>query len=183
MSIKVYHGWRWPRSIDTLRVCADIETAAKAHVRRELRRVVREMKLEDNRRARFELASYIGRAVQLGFITSRQDGLDPNYVFYVRAAGEHVLCMPDFQRKNYDFMKGVQDVEDYAYWDNTDEPEGMDHEEWKRRGQLWEKYWTGKEPCIQVSALSYLEPTLDIMDVICPDYMAPELPKGYWEDT
>jgi hypothetical protein len=29
-------------------------------------------------------------------------------------------------------------VEEYAYWDNTDEPEGMDYEQWEARGKDWE---------------------------------------------
>ena len=48
---------------------------------------------------------------------------------YTTPWGEHIirnkLVMPAY-------------VEDYVYWDNTDEPEGMSMREWNRRRKNWE---------------------------------------------
>lgn len=43
-------------------------------------------------------------------------------------------------------------VEDYPYWDNTDEPEGMTMREWRRRGRNWKCATEpgGEANCVQL---------------------------------
>lgn len=40
------------------------------------------------------------------------------------------------------FETGI--VEDYGYWDNTDQPEGMTYAQFEKRGKVWDKLLSGR---------------------------------------
>ena len=52
---------------------------------------------------------------------------------------DKILCLLYAEQKAFiEFWRNLEDVEEYAYWDNTDEPEDIDYEDWKARGKEWD---------------------------------------------
>lgn len=43
-----------------------------------------------------------------------------------------------FMRNVLDFLKKNTRLEDFCYWNNTDEPKGMPRSVWKARGKVWD---------------------------------------------
>ena len=39
----------------------------------------------------------------------------------------------------HDIFDAMEEIEEYPYWDNTDQPEGMTWEEWEVRGKEWDE--------------------------------------------
>jgi len=52
MSTKIYQAWRWSKALGVFAVTSKIEAAAKKEVGKRLRKLVRNAKIEDNRKAR-----------------------------------------------------------------------------------------------------------------------------------
>lgn len=60
--------------------------------------------------------------------------------------GEHVYIMPigeNFITRDMD-KRRPRWLEDFCYWNNTDEPDGVTYAEWQRRGATWDKVCCGK---------------------------------------
>lgn len=52
----------------------------------------------------------------------------------------YFYCIPwGHNGQVFNKMKLPNWVSDYSYWNNTDEPEGMDYSEWKKRGKTWDE--------------------------------------------
>jgi hypothetical protein len=52
---------------------------------------------------------------------------------------DKILCLLFAEKKEFiEYWQNIKEVEEYPYWDNSDEPEGMDYEDWKLRGKEWE---------------------------------------------
>lgn len=187
MSIKIYDGWRWRRKLGLIEMTDKIEKVAYAQIKLNLRKLVRDCKMETNRKARYEFAQMQIQHVRLAASTDLRDPVDPNYTFYVRRAGDYYLCMPSDGRRDYTFMKTLRGagLEDFGYWDNTDMPKvkGLTPAGWKARKEFWLKYWPGTTHALTFSAIDTTVPVHQIMDIMCPDmFSGKKLPKGYWED-
>jgi len=183
MSTKIYQAWRWPKALGVFAVTSKIEAAAKKEVGKRLRKLVRNAKIEDNRKARWEIASMLSSVTKISTVSLRIDPYDMNIVFMLREAPEHYLCMPTNGRDRFEFMKDIEGVEEFGYWDNTDRPDGMTQEEWDARGKLWDDYWKPEQPSLQFSALSILDPSIEITEMLAPDFFeGKKLPEDYWED-
>lgn len=53
--------------------------------------------------------------------------------------GRKAYIIPWGHERWYYKIKYPRWVEDFAYWNNTDEPEGMTRTEWKARERMWDK--------------------------------------------
>ncbi len=183
MSVKIYQAWRWPKELGVFAVTSKIEAAAKKEVEKRLRKLVRDAHIEDNRRARWEISAMLSSVTKLSTTSLRIDPYDMNIVFMVREAPQHYLCMPTNGRDRFEFMKSIEGVEEFGYWNNTDKPEEISQEDWDARGQFWDDYWKPEQPSIQFSALSILDPGMEITEMLVPDFFREKkLPANYWED-
>jgi len=53
---------------------------------------------------------------------------------------DFTLLFPICEQKNViEAVEALQGVEEYGYWNNTDQPDEITDEEWKERGKLWEE--------------------------------------------
>lgn len=75
-------------------------------------------------------------------------------------------------RNSLDFLKEHPVLDDFRYWNNTDEPEGMSRREWAKRGRVWDairKEGWQNHTVIGISSWNstYLfDPFLDMMNEI-----------------
>jgi len=61
--------------------------------------------------------------------------------------GQKLLCLTYWQNREYDAVwKRLTEVSYYGYWDNTDPEEGIDYDEWRRRGKVWETALPDEDP-------------------------------------
>jgi hypothetical protein len=60
-------------------------------------------------------------------------------------------------------LLSVEGVEEYCYWNNTDEPKDILHEEWEKRGKVWSKLLT-KKPWVSIDILS-LQSADDVLNI------------------
>lgn len=183
MSVKIYAAWRWEKRHGLFEMTKKISDAAMQELRGQLRKIVREAKIEENRQARYELLQFLSQHIRVSAVSLLRDPYDYNYRFMVRRAGNFFLCMPTDNHQKFDFLKKIPHLEEYGYWDNTDQPEGISRKDWKARGRFWDKYWIPEAHCVEFSPICQTNPFPDIQPVLCPDLWKKEqLPKGYWED-
>jgi len=53
---------------------------------------------------------------------------------------DFTLLFPICEQKNViEAIGTIQGIEEYGYWNNTDQPDEVTDEEWKERGKLWEE--------------------------------------------
>lgn len=60
---------------------------------------------------------------------------------------DFVYAIPyaDMQLRDFwDFLVDIPEVEDFAYWDNADEPDDVPYEQFKDRGRVWSEIYTRK---------------------------------------
>jgi hypothetical protein len=72
----------------------------------------------------------------LDFDLSLQIYLYKNYAYIIPYAGDGYAW-----RGNYPFLENISYLEDFAYWNNTDQPEEITDKEWKTRGKIWNKIY------------------------------------------
>ena len=53
--------------------------------------------------------------------------------------GRYVYIIPYGENWVHEGFNLPENVEDYCYWNNTDEPEGMTWKQWQARGKNWNK--------------------------------------------
>ncbi len=61
------------------------------------------------------------------------------HVIVLPCDDEVFLLLYTQEREIQDMFDAMEEVEEYPYWDNTDQPDGMTWEEWEVRGAEWDK--------------------------------------------
>lgn len=183
MSTKIYTAWRWEKRHGLFEMTKKISDAAAQELRKLLRKIVRDGKIEENRSARYSLTQLLGQHIRIAAVSLLRDPYDYNYRFMVRDAKTHYLCMPTDGRQEYKFLDKIRGLEEYGYWDNTDRPEKLSRREWKARGRFWDKYWVPEAHTVEFSPICQTDPFPDLQPILLPDlWEKKKLPKNYWED-
>jgi hypothetical protein len=158
VSTKIYVAYRLKKRVKLWAWVRKTRTRAVLEVRKELRNLYKmlvehvdvtserykkalDFTKDDEYQARLEVAhenlvkEYRG---QVG--KAERDLFDFDVSLTLREHRGRVYVIPHCDMllgKVLDFLKEDEDLEDYAYWDNTDMPEGMRRKEWKARGLKW----------------------------------------------
>lgn len=169
MSTKVYEAWRTAKAIDTFElskllrgaIVPEIEAAIKHQVKVFKDNPIKEF-LEFYEETMGYAPSYFGKdgkmtPVQYSDLLRElykkdvnnpyQSVWDLNLSFTIRKLGNHQYVLPYYGSFYNVYKRGmvskavnkIEQLEDYSYWNNTDEPEGMDMAEWKARGKIWDE--------------------------------------------
>lgn len=182
MSVKIYQAWRWKKELGVFPVIGKIQVAARKEIEKQLRKLVRYTNIGNNRRARWEMASMLSWTTRISTTSQYINPYGINIVFLLRETPEHYLCMPLHPRDDFNFIKDIEGVEEFGYWDNTDRPVGISQEDWEARRQFWIDHWKPERPCIQFSALNIQNPEMEITEMLVPEgFREEELPEDYWE--
>jgi len=89
--------------------------------------------------------------------------------FSIREDGEYYYMTPDDTDKwDYKPLYDIGGVEDFRYWNNTDRPEGVSAEEWRVRGEVWEKVWVPGRAALWYSVIDYVNPVHDLLMFFSP---------------
>lgn len=152
MSTKIYYAWRVP--INKLNEVFDfvrpqIYKNGEDILRRLMRTVdekfIHESKEKKNDNDFPESAIRFKAAVKLAKEVSKRStrtlGVDVGFVFNVWLNDTYAYLILIGEYKNFTMPEWV---EDYSYWDNVDEPEGLKEGEWEKRGEKWSEINCGE---------------------------------------
>jgi len=152
MSTKIYEGYRFP--VEHLN---DFIDHVREHQLAALVEKVRAlMALVPDERVREELSTWeavpddiekVKQYIRWSIVAERLCeasqrpekslfAVDSGWNFWLH--GRFVYAIPWGQEFEHRALE-LPYVEDFAYWDNTDPPENVSDEEWKRRGEIWEE--------------------------------------------
>lgn len=84
---------------------------------------------------------YMGEQYSRQQTSSQRDPFDFNVSVGVWQHKGWFLLIPycdGFMRKVLDFMKRDKSLEDYSYWNNTDQPKNVSSKKWNERGEVWD---------------------------------------------
>jgi hypothetical protein len=100
---------------------------------------------KDDANARLEVARRSIREGYLSQLRSSERGLydfDVSLAIHPHAGRLYIIPYCDMlMRDVLDFLRKDKRVTDFAYWDNTDQPDNVSPrawKEWKERGRIWE---------------------------------------------
>jgi hypothetical protein len=184
MSVKIYNGWRWKKSLGFFEMIEKIKAAAHSEFSRQIKEAVVSMELDrpKTKKARYELATFIARLINRSAYAS-DAAYDYNRVYYIKDAGDYYLMMPSNTRLKHAALYQVNGLEDFKYWDNVDTPEEITQEDWKARGAFWDKNWGEKAACATFELVDPIFPMTYVTDVVVPDmFEKKEVDDSYWDE-
>jgi len=155
MSTVIYDAWRSKIGVNLFpTVVEEIRTATIPLVKKAIKKqyklwenmpfVKHTLKL-DRDPSKLDFSRCLKQLYGEQLVRAERSCFDLNLGFSVRYYKERYHIVPymgDFYRLHgCNVIKAIDNLdclEDYRYWNNTDEPEGMNYEEWKARGKIWD---------------------------------------------
>jgi len=141
MSVKIYCAYRC-KVEDFWAVLETIKLRARDHLSKAidaaLPQIVPESEDFPNKRVRLREA-YRRYVAQLSSPERNPSDLSVSVAF--RKHENYVLAIPYadmLMRRSLDFLEDIPELEDYAYWNNTDQPDHISDEDWASRGRAWD---------------------------------------------
>ena len=152
MSTKIYYAWRVPinklnETFDFVRsqIYKNGEEILKRLMTNVQEKVIKEYRKKygnenyPDLEIRFETA--LQDVKEASKSLSRNSVMDPDFVFNIWLNGDYAYLVPIGE---YTKFKMPEWAEDYSYWDNVDEPEGLKEGEFEARGDKWEEINCGE---------------------------------------
>lgn len=174
MSTKIYNAWKTVLcNEDPFRIAADLHTKALAAAKEKLLDILLiaaarlqpgstplsdygEMEPERETQVRTFLASIEMEKAYRKQLSDHYRSMEDLSVYIgMRSMSGYIYLIPygDMQMSHvWDFLGSVSYLKNYAYWNNTDEPEDVTREEWEARGDEWDE--TFKLPWLRLDVIS-----------------------------
>jgi len=178
MSTKIYEAWRWKKSLGMSTILAKIETIMKKQMYEKAQEFLKEAGKEaapgaDGVWEVQQVMKVCAQLTQFSRISPyRAPRGDFTCDFCVWDWKQHYYMYPIGTPDNWDFkpLYEIPGVEDFRYWNNTDEPEGMSMREWKRRGRIWDEQHDWENPITKTiySVLDPVSPGIDLSVLFDP---------------
>lgn len=150
MSTKIYEAWRWKRTLGMSSILFEVETIMKKQMYEKAQKLVEEMmKDEPSGMALHTLTQMCARLTQFQALNPYKGPVgDFSCDFCVWDWKQHFYMYPIGTLNNWQYadIYKIPGVEDFRYWNNTDEPEGMSRREWNRRMRVWDAQHDEKNP-------------------------------------
>lgn len=184
MSVKIYNGWRWPKSLGFFEMLEKIKEAAQKDFAKQIKEAVVATGLDrpGTRKERYELATLLARLINRSAY-SPSAAYDYSRTYYIKDGGDFYLMMPSNTRLSHTSLYQVNGLENFQYWDNTDKPEEVGEEEWDARGVFWDKHWQVGAACATFELVDPIFPTNYVTDVAVPDmFEKKEVEDSYWDE-
>ena len=182
MSTKIYNGWRWRKKHGLFPVLTKVKRLSEKVIIDEIREMaVRAGLHKVTPYERFSIANLLAKHTQI--VRDQVSPWDYNRKFYIRDARSFYLMMPWHDREDYEYMKKITELEEFAYWNNTDMPEGMDRRRWEARRRFWTKYWfeaKSHSAVVTLSVIDEISPINFMFDALIPDAFGKKLPEDFW---
>lgn len=184
MSVKIYNGWRWKKSLGFFEMLEEIKKAAHKELEKQIKEAVVAMNLDrkGTRKERYELATFIARLINRSAYAP-DAAYDYNRTYYIKDGGDFYLMMPSNTRLRHEALYQVNGLEDFRYWNNVDTPEEISQDEWDARGEFWDKHWQVGAACTLFELVDPIFPTNYVTEVAVPDmFEKKEVEDSYWDE-
>lgn len=130
------------------------------------------------------LISHVEDEIEKKYINIERTGRrDPEYDFHFSIGilpikGKTLLMVFAERESFFELIKKQRWIEEYGYWNNTDEPEGVSESEWEQRKKDWDEALgesgipsqNGFEVTLSLPYLYYNRPTVDDLLKLVPTY-------------
>lgn len=159
MSTKIYEAYRLKKNVSLFNFVRDARALGEAAVKGVFRKIYTELAetavntdsdeykkaLEsydgNETLARYSMAHELvrkGYKAQLGDPFRNFFNFDVSIVFREYQNRFYLIPIGDGRmRESLDFLKKHPNLEDFAYWNNTDRPDNVSAQAWRRRAKVW----------------------------------------------
>lgn len=155
MSIKIYEAYRTKPGVDIWEFMKQAKKEAMNNATEILRELYERIQttpsLANNVREKFQISpdaplsnwnisDFVYDRYNESRLKKQPTAYNFDTSFTVRKHKDHFYIIPyenSGTRNIFSFFKTHPDLEEYGYWNNTDEPEGMSEKEWKEREENW----------------------------------------------
>jgi len=160
MSTKVYVAYRLRRNSDLWSFLRDTRVRAEENCRDVLKELYKaqlpdvdttsdafkeQLPLYDGDELRVRIG-VVRKKIREGYLSQLRSSerdlfdFDVSLTVHEHAGRLYVIPYCDMLMKRVlDFLKQDKRLTDFAYWDNTDQPEEVSARAWKERGRIWDK--------------------------------------------
>lgn len=179
MSIKVHYAWRWSKELDMMETLRKVEEIMLRQIEERLCKVVCRCKLETNHTARSEELANVSRLAQFGYISPYR-GAGMTCAFFIRGYGDYFYTMPMDDTWKFDAVDDVEGVENYSFWDNSDQDPNVPDDEWDARRHFWGEVWSGNDPCLTLDVVPRTGAVHMLANYLTPEFYS--MPKDVMGD-
>jgi hypothetical protein len=167
MSIKVYYAYRVKEGVDPFDLMFGIKKRGVVEAKKKLtafynamlsspeqvNEIAEALNLESEKINFSMVGTWVGKLYRKQLSSFQRDPFHLDVVVTIRRHEGRYYLIPYNDRGTLvggtlNFLDDHPDLEEYGYWNNTDEPEGMSEEEWEERRKVWEPL-TDDEPWSQ----------------------------------
>lgn len=176
MSTKIYEAWRWKRTLGMSWVLHEVETIMKRQMYKKAQEFLAKCGADSKAGNSWEQREVMAMCAKLTLFQALSPYKGPqgdfSCDFCVWDYKSYFYMYPIGTLNNWDFSEiyKIPCLEDFRYWNNTDEPEGMTRREWNRRGRIWDAQHSEAEPVPKTiyHVLDPYSPTHDLQPLFDP---------------
>jgi hypothetical protein len=189
MSTKIYEAWRWKKALGMSPILRQVETIMKKQMHQKAQEFLKEVEKDvepggDSVWGVMQVMKICAQLTQFSRISPyRAPRGDFTCDFCVWDWKQHFYMYPIGKADNWDFkdVYKIPGLEDFRYWNNTDEPEGMSRREWNRRGRIWNAQHDWENPIVKTvySVLDPISPVGELSTLFDPRWASEAEMKRY----
>jgi len=174
MSIKIYEAWRWKRTLGMSPILYEVETIMKKQMYARAQELLKDAGKGDagkvSARAFMSLCARLTQFQVLNPYRGPQGDFTCDFCMWDWKQHYYMHPLGSLNNWKYGDIYTIPGVEDFRYWNNTDEPEGMSMREWRRRGRIWDEQYDGTSPITKIiyHVLDPYAPSMDLTSLFDP---------------
>ncbi|MCK4258063.1 MAG: hypothetical protein KAX49_03745 [Halanaerobiales bacterium] len=156
MSTKIYTAYRFPKELGLFNVMSKIYEDGLEVVIQRMRKYYNILIIEQGKtidEAHEVIIKYYKEAV----VSSERNPLNFDMKIGIHEYEEYYYIIPygEMDYEQWDFLDDNLQLEDFAYWNNTDKPKEITNDEWDERERIWnamfDTKWIEKQLILVIS--------------------------------
>lgn len=181
MSTKIYRAFRTKPDVDIFKLSAKIQKRGVKNAKGALTETYNNMRdawlnqkdfrkvfcevlgrdpgiNADGNLSYLNISEYIHKQYGKQLASHQRDMFDLNVSVAIRKLDNRYYLIPfcsGFMHENLNFLDKMKELEEYGYWNNTDEPDEVTEEEWAERGENWDKLIERWQEMLVLEIVSY----------------------------
>ena len=186
MSTKIYTAYRTKPGVDVWKLFIDIKMRGRKEVAKVLRglydnllrdgknpKVAKEHRAKGEPITPFICSQFVRKLYRDSLGDFRRHPFCFDASVSIRKKGRHYYLIPycDMLVRNVlDFLKKDDRLEDYAYWNNTDQPDHLTRAQWNQRARMWDPMLEHERwpefltvDIMDFDSFTFVEPSLEMM--------------------
>lgn len=180
MSTKIYYAYRTKRGVDKWRVVKEIRRRALENVQARLRELFTRLRTDEEVKefvkeelkgsskvkglrhvkkffTYMEISRYVYEKYKAQYSSLQRSPWDLSVAFTVRHRAGRFYIIPYCGEGMFsvlNFLSGMDELEEYGYWNNTDKPDEVSEAAWNWRAKIWDDFIHEWDDCFTVDVLT-----------------------------